>query len=77
MYEGGVVSPIDDVEYAAIKTIHKQLDDNADGTVDLSESAEVSEWTRQSGMLGYEPGSNSVVWSMGVGRVSVGYSTAM
>lgn len=43
MYEGGVVSPIDDVEYAAIKTIHKQLDDNADGTVDLSESAEVSE----------------------------------
>ena len=32
----------EDVEYAAIKTIHKQLDDNADGNVDLSESAEVS-----------------------------------
>ena len=37
----GVLSPIDDEEYAAIKTIHKQLDDNADGSVDLSESAEV------------------------------------
>lgn len=36
------VSPIDDTEYAAIKTIHRQLDDNADGSVDLSESAEVS-----------------------------------
>ena len=43
MCVGGVASPIDDVEYAAIKTIHKQLDDNADGSVDLSESAEVSE----------------------------------
>ena len=32
----------EDVEYAAIKTIHKQLDDNADGNVDLRESAEVS-----------------------------------
>ena len=35
-------SPIDDGEYAAIKIIHKQLDDNADGSVDFSESAEVS-----------------------------------
>lgn len=33
---------VDDGEYAAIKTIHRQLDDNADGSVDLSESAEVS-----------------------------------
>jgi len=29
------------MEYAAIKAIHKQLDDNADGNVDFSESAEV------------------------------------
>lgn len=36
-------SPSDDIEYAAIKTIHKQLDDNADGSVDFSESAEVSQ----------------------------------
>ena len=38
----GVFSPSDDNEYAAIKIIHKQLDDNADGSVDLSESEEVS-----------------------------------
>lgn len=38
----GVLSQIGDTEYAAIKAIHKQLDDNADGSVDLSESAEVS-----------------------------------
>ena len=31
----------DDNEYAAIKTIHKQLDDNADGSVDFKESEEV------------------------------------
>jgi len=31
----------DDYEYAAIKTIHKQLDDNADGSVDFKESEEV------------------------------------
>lgn len=37
-----MLSPVDDGEYAAIKTIHRQLDDNADGSVDLSESAEVS-----------------------------------
>jgi hypothetical protein len=45
-----VFSPSDDIEYAAIKTIHKQLDDNADGSVDFSESAEVSgviEWVVQ------------------------------
>lgn len=38
----GLFSPSDDNEYVAIKTIHKQLDDNADGSVDFSESAEVS-----------------------------------
>lgn len=37
-----MLSLSDDVEYSAIKTIHKQLDDNADGSVDFSESAEVS-----------------------------------
>ena len=31
----------DNSEFAAIKTIHKQLDDNADGSVDFSESEEV------------------------------------
>ena len=40
----GITSPSgDDIEYAAIKTIHKQLDDNADGSLDFSESAEVCE----------------------------------
>ena len=33
----------EDVEFAAIKTIHRQLDDNADGSVDLSESSEVGD----------------------------------
>ena len=38
----GVFSPSDDnIEFAAIQIIHKQLDDNADGSVDFSESAEV------------------------------------
>lgn len=39
--DADVISPSDDIEYAAIKTIHKQLDDNADGSLDFSESAEV------------------------------------
>ena len=31
----------EDQEFAAIQAIHGQLDDNADGSVDLSESSEV------------------------------------
>ena len=38
----GAFSPSgDDVEFAAIKLIHNQLDDNSDGSVDFTESAEV------------------------------------
>ena len=33
----------EDVEFVAIKMIHRQLDDNADGNVDLSESSEVGD----------------------------------
>ena len=38
----GAFSLNDDVEFAAIKSIHNQLDDNADGSVDFQESEEVS-----------------------------------
>lgn len=31
----------EELEFAAIQAIHGQLDDNADGSVDLSESSEV------------------------------------
>lgn len=37
----GAFSLSDDSEFAAIKTIHKQLDNNADGSVDFRESEEV------------------------------------
>lgn len=38
----GAFSLSDDTEFAAIKSIHNQLDDNADGSVDFRESEEVS-----------------------------------
>lgn len=34
----------EDVEFSVIKTIHNQLDDNADGRVDAKESKEVSDF---------------------------------
>ena len=36
-----MLSLSDELEFAAIQAIHRQLDDNEDGKVDLSESEEV------------------------------------